>query len=296
LKRQGKNETMKNITFAKMHGLGNCYVYVNSFDHNFPEETLSTLACNVANVHTGIGSDGLILIAPSRKADIKMRIFNKDGSEAQNCGNGLRCVAKYAYEHGFVKSKTMTIETLSGNVQAEIVRHGQFESQVRVNMGKPRLLKKEVPMKGSPEAQTVAEAYVVDGINLSLTAVSMGNPHAVFFVTPDQLSFHRTLGPIIEKDSTFPEGVNVEFVSVDSPQSLHCRVWERGSGVTQACGTGACAVAVASILNGYSQKDKPLTIHLAGGDLSISWNSDGNVFMTGPATAIAFGMLPQGEK
>ena len=285
---------MKNITFTKMHGLGNCYVYVNSYDHSFDEHSLPALSRKVSNVNTGIGSDGLILISPSQVADVKMRIFNKDGSEAQNCGNGLRCVAKYAFEHGFVKNKAMTIETLSGIVHAQIEQNTHLESYVTVNMGKPRLTKKEIPMRGSPDAHTIAEQFHVDGQELSLTTVSMGNPHAVFFVPPDQLDFYLTFGPQIEKSHHFPEGVNVEFVSMESPESIHCRVWERGSGVTQACGTGACAVGVAAVLNGYSKKGTKLTIHLAGGDLGVCWNEDGDVLMTGPATVIAFGLLPKG--
>lgn len=277
-----------------MHGLGNCYVYINSFDHHFHENDLSNLSIKVSNVNTGIGSDGLILISPSKTADIKMRIFNKDGSEAQNCGNGLRCVAKYAYEQGIVKKKSMSIETLSGVVHAEIVQHGQHESLVKVNMGKPRLSKKEIPMKGSSDAHTIAEEFIVDGKKLALTAVSMGNPHAVFFVKPDQIDLHHTLGPKIEKHPHFSEGTNVEFVNMKSSTSFQCNVWERGSGITQACGTGACAVAVAAILNGHAKQNHPITVHLAGGDLSIIWNNDGNVRMTGPATTIAFGMLPKG--
>lgn len=280
---------MKKIAFTKMHGLGNNYIYVNAFEHVLKDHELPSLARDLANIHTGIGSDGLILIGPSSIADLKMRIFNKDGSEAKNCGNGLRCVAKYAYEHGLVRKKSMTIEMLGGIVKSEITQHGDIESQVTINMGKPRLTKIEVPMIGKANSHTIAEDFLVNGKTLSLTAVSMGNPHAVFFVPFDQLDLHQTLGPQIENSPAFPEGVNVEFVNVASPEALHCRVWERGSGITQACGTGACAVAVAAVLNGYSEKGKTLTIHLAGGDLAICWTLEGDVMMTGPATTIASG-------
>lgn len=280
------------LMFTKMHGLGNCYIYLNAFKQRLQESELPALARYLSDVNFGIGSDGIILVGPSDIADVKMRIFNKDGSEAKNCGNGLRCVAKYAYEHELVDSREMTIETLSGVVCAEIVSSEQHTSHVRINMGKPRLTKKDLPMHGDPHSQTIAEAYSIQGRHLALTAVSMGNPHAVFFVSEEELHLHNTLGPHIEKDPRFPEGVNVEFVSIASPQNLHCRVWERGSGVTQACGTGACAVAVAAILNGHAMQGKALTIHLAGGDLQIEWTSTGDLLMTGPATSVAFGCIP----
>lgn len=280
---------MSSITFTKMHGLGNCYVYVDAFKHTIKESLLPTFAKKLSDVNTGIGSDGLITIGPSSVAAIKMRIFNKDGSEAKNCGNGLRCVAKYAYENKLVSTKKMTIETLGGVVEAEITKQDGLDTYVTVNMGQPKLKRKDLPMLGQQNTEVIAEPFEINGRTLALTAVSMGNPHAVFFVPTIAQSLHKTLGKKIENDPRFPERVNVEFVSVASPTLIHCRVWERGSGVTAACGTGACAVAVASILNGYSQKGKEITIRLEGGDLSIKWGTNGDVFMTGPATHIATG-------
>jgi diaminopimelate epimerase len=288
-----KKVQMKMIPFIKMHGLGNNYIYLDGFSNPYNEDKLSELAIAISNVNTGIGSDGLIYIAPSHVAALKMRIFNKDGSEGRNCGNGLRCVAKYAYEHKLVKTTVMTIETLSGIVEASIVEEGVKNTLVSVNMGKPHLARHSIPMLGAQIDQVIDEPFEVLGQKLLLTAVSMGNPHAIFFVQTLEDDPHRALGPAIEKDSRFPEKVNVEFVVIESPTSLYCRVWERGSGVTQACGTGACAVAVASILKGCSPRGKDIVVHLEGGDLVINWSISGDLYMTGPATTIANGFFVQ---
>lgn len=274
--------------FIKMHGLGNSYIYLNGFERTFEDSELKKLAIQLSKPCKGIGADGIILMAPSQQADIKMRIFNKDGSEGKNCGNGLRCVAKYAYEEGLVASQQMTIETLSGCFQAVILEHHPIESLVSIQMRHPQLARHEIPMKGPSVPKVVSESFVIDGHQLLLTAVSVGNPHAVFFVKQIQESLHATLGPKIEKDPRFPDGVNVEFVEVASPQTLHFRVWERGSGITQACGTGACAAVVAAVLNGYCKMNVPVTVHLEGGDLVIEWNDKG-IKMTGSATRIAVG-------
>lgn len=279
------------MQFTKMHGLGNSYIYVDGWKNALQEENLSALAIAVSCPATGIGSDGLILMGPSRSADIKMRIFNKDGSEAKNCGNGLRCVAKYAFEHGLVKNKSMKIETLGGIVEATVIEHEGSRASVLVNMGAPRLARSAIPMRGPQSENVINEPFEIEGQILRLTAVSMGNPHAVFFVNEAQHVLHHTLGPKIETDPRFPERINVEFVYVESARSLHMRVWERGSGVTQACGTGACAVVVAAVLNGLSKKDEEVTVHLEGGDLKIVWRNDGNVWMQGPAETIASGRL-----
>lgn len=282
---------MKNIPFIKMHGLGNSYVYIDRFKHQLPEEVLPSLAVSVSESSTGIGSDGLITIEPSSCATVKMRIFNKDGSEAKNCGNGLRCVAKYVFEAG-LGQKAMSIETKSGIVEAYIIDHSKNIALVSVNMGIPILKRSLIPMHESPDGDVIVnEPFIIDKQQLFVTAVSMGNPHAVFFVPSIGDSLHKTLGPKIEKDPRFPEGVNVEFAAVESPHSIHCRVWERGSGITKACGTGACAVAVAAILNDFSSKDSSILIHLEGGILQITWKTDGNVWMTGPAETIASGIL-----
>ncbi len=272
-----------------MHGLGNNYIYVNCFEEHIEESMLSELAIKVANVHTGIGSDGMILICPSTVAPVKMRIFNNDGSEGQNCGNGLRCVAKYAYEHKLVEDKTFKIETLSGIVDAEVHVANEVVTSVTVNMGNPRLKRSEIPMVGEDQNKVVAEPFAIQDQVLTLTGVSMGNPHAVFFVDDINEAPLTTLGPIIEKDSRFPDRVNVEFVEVVSDEELHFRVWERGSGITQACGTGACAAVVAAVLNDKTVRGKEVIVHLAGGDLSIIWTDFGDVLMKGPATVICEG-------
>jgi diaminopimelate epimerase len=281
---------MNQFSFTKMHGLGNNYIYVNMFEETLPEERLSELAVKVSNVHTGIGSDGLILICPSDKAPVKMRIFNNDGSEGKNCGNGLRCVAKYAYEHKLVNEKIFLIETLSGLVQAEVHEENGIVKSVTIDMGKPRLKRSEIPMIGEETEQVVSEKIEFQGKTYEVTAVSMGNPHAVFYVHDIHQAPVTTLGPVVEKDSRFPEGINVEFVEVISPTELNFRVWERGSGVTQACGTGACAAVVASVLNGKTERNKETIVHLAGGDLVISWTEEGNVLMTGPCETICSGV------
>ncbi|CQR48248.1 Diaminopimelate epimerase [Paraliobacillus sp. PM-2] len=272
-----------NIPFTKMHGLGNSYIYLNLFELTIEEEKLSPLAVEVANPNTGIGSDGLILIQPSEVASVGMRVFNKDGSEGKTCGNGIRCVAKYAYENDLVQSKRFTIETKAGNVTAEV--HGTKESvnEVTVDMGAPKFNRQAIPMDGTDDHEVVAEAFDVSHHPMQLTAVSMGNPHAVFFVDAIEKAPLYELGPVITGDHRFPEGVNVEFVEIISPTEMHFRVWERGSGVTQACGTGACAATVAAIKNNFAAKGQEVTVHLSGGDLFICWSADNKVWMRGPA-------------
>jgi diaminopimelate epimerase len=281
---------MDQFSFTKMHGLGNSYIYVNMFEETIPESLLSSLAVKVSNVNTGIGADGMILICPSDIAPVKMRIFNSDGSEGKNCGNGLRCVAKYVYEHGIVQEPSFFIETLSGLVKAEVTAENGIVTSVTVDMGKPRLQRSQIPMAGPEAERVVAEPFEVDGKWYEITAVSMGNPHVIFYVDDIRTAPVTTLGPMVEKDKRFPEGVNVEFVEVVNDHELHFRVWERGSGVTQACGTGACAAVVASVLNGKTARDKETLVHLAGGDLIITWTKEGNVRMTGPAETICTGV------
>ncbi|MBD0407675.1 diaminopimelate epimerase [Bacillus siamensis] len=281
---------MNSFRFTKMHGLGNSYIYVNQFEEKLPEERLAEIAVKVSSIHTGIGSDGMILICPSEKAPVKMRIFNNDGSEGKNCGNGLRCVAKYAYEHKLTEETSFFIETLSGLVKADITEDNGIVREVAVDMGEPRLTKKELPMLGNEDERTIDETFVFGETELSGTAVSMGNPHIVFPVEDISQAPLTTLGPVIEKDPRFPEGVNVEFVETVSADELHFRVWERGSGITQACGTGACAAAVASVLNGVSERNRDITVHLAGGDLVINWQDNGHVLMTGPAETVCSGV------
>ncbi|KKI93346.1 diaminopimelate epimerase [Bacillus sp. SA1-12] len=280
---------MNSFTFTKMHGLGNNYIYVNQFEEQLEEASLPEIARQVSNVYTGIGSDGLILICPSDQAPVKMRIFNNDGSEGKNCGNGLRCVAKYAYEHKLVTSTEFQIETLSGLVHAKVHTENDSVKLVTVDMGQPRLEKAQIPMAGNSDEKTINEKMDFSGESYNVTAVSMGNPHLIFYVDNIQHAPVTTLGPVVEKDERFPEGVNVEFVEVVSKNELHFRVWERGSGVTQACGTGACAAVVASVLNDQTTKGEETTVHLAGGDLKINWTQEGTVLMTGPAEVICKG-------
>lgn len=278
------------MRFTKMHGLGNNYIYVNLFEETLPEDQLSDLAVRVSDVHTGIGSDGMILIGPSDRADFRMRVFNNDGSEAKNCGNGLRCVAKYVFDRGLTEKRDFTIETLGGIVEARLLIEDDRVQLVTVDMGVPRLRKKELPMQGDPDSETVLETVDIYGTPFTITAVSMGNPHAVIFVDDVEQVDLLAVGPLIEQHPIFPERVNVEFIQVVSPNEIIFRVWERGSGITQACGTGACAAVVAGILTGKLERE--VVVHLLGGDLQIKWNQvDGRVYMTGPAEFICDGVF-----
>lgn len=282
---------IERLPFTKMHGLGNCYIYVNGFENRLTEKYLPELARKVSDPNTGIGADGLILIGPSETAAVKMRIFNKDGSEAKNCGNGLRCVAKYAYEHQLVSEKKFDIETLSGLVKASVHVSQGVVGEVTIDMGTPKWRRSDLPMKGgSAEDELIHEMIEVNGETAVMTGVSMGNPHGVFFVDSINEAPVECYGSILADDHPmFPEGLNVEFVEMVSKNEMHFRVWERGSGITQACGTGACAAVVAAVLTNKAKKDEEVTVHLLGGDLKICWRSDGSVFMTGPAVTICEG-------
>lgn len=277
--------------FTKMQALGNNYIYVNQFDENLPEEQLAQLAIQVSNVQTGIGADGMILICPSNVAAVKMRIFNSDGSEAKNCGNGLRCVAKYAFDKGIVQEKSFTIETLSGLVQAEVHVEQDEVQEVTIDMGKPNLTKASLPMLGyQTEEESAIDATIdVEGEKITFVGVSMGNPHAVIFVDDVEKAPVNTLGPKIEKHKQFPEWINVEFIYVRAKNEIDFRVWERGSGITYACGTGACAAVVAAVVKQLIARNELVTVHLLGGDLRIVWKEDGHVWMTGPAEYVCEG-------
>jgi len=278
------------IPFTKMHGLGNNYIYIDLFQTELPEDRLSELAINMSNQNTGIGSDGMILIHPAEKADVGMRIFNKDGSEGMNCGNGLRCTAKYAYETGIVEKKEFTIQTKANIVQATVkVNNEQEVTEVTIDMGAPILQREQIPMLGEAGTTVINEPFEVADKTLYVTAVSMGNPHVITMVDAIDEAPLTTLGPVIEKDERFPEGVNTEFIEVVSDEEIHFRVWERGSGVTEACGTGACAAVVAATLNNKVTKGKKIVVHLTGGDLIIEWRADDHIWMTGGAETIASG-------
>lgn len=278
------------MKFTKMHGLGNDYVYVNCFEEDLCSVDLPELARRVSDRHFGIGGDGLILILPSERADFRMRVFNNDGSEAKNCGNGLRCVSKYVYDHGLTSKQTFTVETLGGIVTPIIYpgEDGKVE-QISIDMGEPRLERSAIPMTGIPEEQAVEEIIEVEGVTFTMTAVSMGNPHAVIFMDEVKEEEVCLYGPKIEFHEWFPERTNVEFIQIENRQEIDFRVWERGTGVTLACGTGACAAVVAACLSGKT--DRKVTVHLAGGDLFIEWReSDNRVIMTGPATEVFSGV------
>ena len=275
---------MKKLRFTKMHGISNDYVYISTFDQ--PEEDWEQLAIRLSDRRTGIGGDGIILVCPSDIADAKMRIFNADGSEGMMCGNGIRCVGKFVYDKGLVPADktTVTIDTLSGIKTLELtVRDGKVQS-ARVDMGAAILTPAEIPVVFDKE-RMIDEGLTVDGREWRVTAVSMGNPHCVTFVDDvDGLALEK-IGPHFEHHPAFPERVNTEFVKVIDDHTLQMRVWERGSGETWACGTGACATAVAACLNGYCQKGEDITVRLRGGDLVINY-TDETVIMTGPASTV----------
>ncbi|GGE80528.1 diaminopimelate epimerase [Priestia taiwanensis] len=280
---------MRSFQFTKMHGLGNNYIYVNMFKESLLEEELVTIAVKVSNIYTGIGSDGMILICPSDRAAVKMRVFNNDGSEAKNCGNGLRCVAKYAYEHNLVTDNVFTIETLSGIVTAEVFVENGVVTFISVDMGVPRFEPASIPVNVAGEKSDVILPF--NGRDYFFSCVSMGNPHAVTLVEEIEEAPLTILGPVVEKHDLFPDGVNVEFIEIINEHEIHFRVWERGSGVTQACGTGACAAVVVATCMEKVAKHEEIIVHLAGGDLMITWTNEGNVIMKGPAEVICNGVF-----
>jgi diaminopimelate epimerase len=271
--------------FTKMQGAGNDYVYVDCFRSPIPENP-AELARKVADRHFGIGGDGLILIMPSREADARMRMFNADGSESEMCGNGVRCVAKYVYDHGIARKPTLRIETGRGVLSLALVVRKDRVERVRVDMGEPILAPDEIPTT-LPGAPVVNAELTVDGRKLQVTCVSMGNPHCITFVDELNDDWVFRVGSKVEVDPHFPRRVNAEFVQVISPNEVRMRVWERGSGETLACGTGASAVCVAGVLAGRTQRD--VTVHLPGGDLELHWADDNRVYMTGPAVEVFSG-------
>lgn len=276
------------MKFTKMHGAGNDYVYVDCFKETVdnPAET----AVKVSNRNFGIGSDGLILIMPTDKADVRMRMFNSDGSESEMCGNGIRCVAKYAYDHGIVTKTEITAETGAGILTLQLFPNAANKvDRVRVNMGPPRLSREEIPMNGTPTPQVVAEELTVLDKTFKITCVSMGNPHCIIYVDDVDNFPVATYGPLIENHQLFPRRTNVEFIQIISRTEVKQRTWERGAGETLACGTGASAVCVAGVLNNLT--DRKILNHLAGGDLELEWVENGSVFMTGPATEVFSGEI-----
>ena len=275
------------MRFTKMHGCGNDYVYVNLFEEQL--ENPAKVSIKVSDRHFGIGSDGLITIGPSDKADFRMRIYNADGSEAEMCGNGIRCVAKYVYDHKLTDKTEISVETGAGIKYLTLFVENNKVCNVRVDMGEPILTPAEIPVIADGD-KVIDEPIEVGGKTWSMTCVSMGNPHAVVFVD-DTPSFPlETYGPLFENHERFPKRTNTEFVQIISRTEANLRVWERGSAETWACGTGTCASVMACILNGKTE-DKVL-VHLRGGDLTIEYDRKSNhVFMTGPATEVFSGEI-----
>lgn len=277
------------MRFTKMHGAGNDYVYVDCFDQSLPPNA-PELARQMSHRHFGIGADGLILIRPSDIADARMQMFNLDGSEAEMCGNGIRCVAKYVYDHGISRQPTLRIETGAGVLKLEVETTNGTVDRVRVDMGEPILEAASIPttLPGSP---VVDAALEIDSNSFLATSVSMGNPHCIVFVEKATDDLVLGVGPKIEAHQHFPAKVNVEFIEVISPTEVRQRTWERGSGETWACGTGASAVCVAGVLAGRTERK--ILNHLLGGDLELEWEEASNrVFMTGPATEVFCGEWP----
>ncbi|MDR4507184.1 MAG: diaminopimelate epimerase [Candidatus Brocadiaceae bacterium] len=268
------------MKFTKMHGIGNDYVYINCFQEKVKDPV--SLAPVISDRHFGVGSDGLILILPSEVADCRMRIFNADGSEAQMCGNGVRCVAKYVFDRKITQNNPLTVETLAGIKTICLYTEKGTVSRAKVNMGKPKLMRSEIPMLGA-ETRVINEPLTLNkGTAFLITCVSMGNPHCIIFVEDfDTIDVTRE-GREIERLQVFPERINVHFVQVHSPEELTMKTWERGSGITLACGTGASAVCVAGVLN--KRTTRKVLAHLPGGDLELEWAGDDDVFMTGSAT------------
>lgn len=271
------------MKFTKMHGLGNDFVVVDVLANTIPEQQLSAVATHACDRNFGIGADGLILVLPSRTANLRMRVINSDGSEAGMCGNGIRAFAKYVFDRRIHTDPVLTVETPDGVKTLKLDTAGGKMRSARVDMGEPKLLRSEIPMKGD-NTQVVSEPLKVAGNKMDITAVSMGNPHCVIFV--DNVAEYPVvkLGPKIENHPSFPARTNVEFVEVLNQKEINMRVWERGCGETLACGTGSCASVVAGVLNHLTSRK--VTVHLKGGDLLIEWLGDNHLYMTGPAEEV----------
>ena len=275
------------MKFTKMQGCGNDYVYINCFEEKV--EDAPALARKVSDRHFGIGADGLVLIKPSSRDDFTMEMYNADGSQGKMCGNAIRCVGKYVFDHRMTKKRELAVETLAGTKYLSLNVSGDKVSEVTVLMGVPVFEPEKIPVVA--EGKSVVDMPVtVDGRKYRITAVSMGNPHAVIFVEDTKNFPIEKIGPLFERHEMFPERVNTEFVKVLDRENISMRVWERGSGETWACGTGACASAVASVINGYT--DGKVTVHMLGGNLHIRYDGEGGqVYMTGPAVDVFRGEL-----
>ena len=273
-----------NFKFSKWHGLGNDFVIVNGFLETGIKD-YAKAAIEVCNRNFGIGADGLVFVLPSQIADFQMRIFNSDGSEAEMCGNVTRCVARYVYDNALTEKTSITLETKAGIIRPQLVFQDDAVKEVRVDMGEPRLKQGEIPMRQDvPEASAVDLTLSVSGRQWQVTCVSMGNPHCVIFVPELEAIDLANVGPELETAEWFPRKTNVEFVQVMAKDRLKMRVWERGAGITLACGTGACATAVAASLNGLAERC--VKVELDGGTLLIEWGEDNHVYMSGPAVEV----------
>lgn len=280
---------MKKINFTKMHGIGNDYVYVDGFKETI--ENPNAFSEFISDRHFGIGADGLVMILPSEVADFRMRMFNADGSEGKMCGNATRCIGKFVYEAGYTDKTNITLETLSGIKYLNLNVENHKVTSVEVNMGHAILVPKEIPVLAEGDT-FINKPIDVDGTSYNVTCVSMGNPHAVLFCNTDidNLAL-ETIGPKFEFHPLFPERINTEFVQIIDEHTVKMRVWERGSGETWACGTGACAVAVSCVLNSFCKQGEEITVKLRGGELKITYNNDGTVLMKGPATKVFDGVI-----
>ncbi|MFP4053871.1 MAG: diaminopimelate epimerase [Phycisphaerae bacterium] len=278
------------MRFTKMHGAGNDYVYVNCFDQDAPDP--AALAPRISDRHYGVGADGLILILPSEEGDVRMRMFNADASESEMCGNGVRCVAKYAYDHGLSRNNPLRVETGAGvKVIDLVVDESDKVTAARVDMGKPILVPRDIPVDLDDE-RAIDVPIEAAGQSFSMTCVGMGNPHAMIYVDDIRSVPLAEWGPVLESHPMFPNRMNVHFVQVHSPEEVTVLHWERGSGPTLACGTGASAVCVAGVLTGRS--GRTVTAHLPGGDLVLEWpDDDASVFMTGAAVEVFGGEWPE---
>lgn len=277
------------MKFTKMQGIGNDFIVVDCLAVPIPDDDLPDLARRLNDRKFGIGGDGLVLVLPSRTADFRMRMFNPDGSEAEMCGNGTRCLARFVYERGLAESPSISLETKAGIKLLKVnVRGGGIES-VRVDMGPPALRRSEIPMRGDDSPQVIDEPIKVGGRRLPVTAVSMGNPHAVVFDAGVDMADVASLGPALEHHRLFPKRTNVQFAAVKSTTEVVLRTWERGAGITLGCGTGACATVVAGAITG--RLNRHATVHLLGGDLEVEWTGDNRVLMTGPAETVFEGEI-----
>lgn len=274
------------MLFSKMHGLGNDFIVIDA--RGKEDIDYNSLAKRMCHRHIGVGADGILLVLDSKLADIRMRIINSDGSEAEMCGNGIRCFSKYVFERGIVKKDKFKVETLAGIIEPELIlnEYGLVE-KVKVNMGKPSFKRKDIPMQGDPESDAINTSIEVDGKEYKITSLLMGVPHTVLFVDDVEKVDIYTLGPKIEKHEVFPRKTNVNFVQVIDKNNIKVRTWERGAGATYACGTGSCASVIASNLNGFTERKA--NVHLYFGTLEIEWQDDGIVFMTGPAEEVFVG-------